>query len=89
MAKTKNIPKRLPKKLYPYFWEIDQKKLNVIGREHYVLTRLLEYGDENATRWAWRNFTKKDWEKTIRSRQLSPRTKSFWTIELLTQLGKR
>lgn len=69
---------RLPKKLYPYFWEIDQKKLDVAKREHYILTRLLEYGDQDAIRWAWRNFGKQAWQEALRSRDVSKRTRLFW-----------
>ncbi|MDP1689205.1 MAG: hypothetical protein Q8L47_03685 [bacterium] len=76
---TKKVSKRLPKKLYPYFWEVDISKLDIKRKKIYVLTRLLEYGRPEAIRWAWKYFSKRDFCNALKSREVSSQTRNFWT----------
>jgi hypothetical protein len=69
----------LPKNLYHYFWDIDAKTLNIQKYPQYVIERLLEYGDPEALRWLFKNFSKREIRKILyRTRALSPRTAHFW-----------
>ena len=64
--------------LKKYFWDIDFENLDVNKRKIYVLRRLLEYGDSDAIRWAWKKFTKHDWRIALKGKEISPATKNFW-----------
>lgn len=68
----------IPSHIKKYFWEIDTKKLDLKKRKVYILKRLLEYGDPRAISWAWKTFAKKDWNESLKSREISPITKDFW-----------
>lgn len=73
----------LPKFLHRYFWDIDAQKLHPQKRPQYVIQRLLEMGDEKAVRWVRKNFSQKQIVKTIcQSRQITPKTASFWSLFL-------
>jgi hypothetical protein len=64
--------------LKKYFWDVDFKNLDINKRKIYVLRRLLEYGNPDAIRWIWKNFTKKDWSDALKGREISLSTKNFW-----------
>ena len=57
--------KRLPKFLKKYFWDVNFAKINLDKRRIYVLKRLLEYGDEEAVAWMWRNFTESEMKNAL------------------------
>ncbi len=74
---------RVPKFLKKYFWEIDYKNLDFKKHRVYVLKRIMEYGDEKAVAWLWRNFKKSEIKKVlIKSRGLSQKSANYWTIIL-------
>ncbi|MFH1352066.1 MAG: hypothetical protein ABIH68_00665 [bacterium] len=67
--------------LKQYFWEIDFKKFRPLSRPYYVISRLLEYGDEKALRWLFDNFTTRQMKNTLRKmRGFSERSANFWAI---------
>lgn len=65
--------------LKKYFWDVDFKELDLNKDQVYILKRILEYGDERAVAWAWKNFGKKYWVEALKSREVSPVTRNFWT----------
>ena len=73
----------LPEFLRPLFWEVDFDRLSGAGREHYVLERVLEYGDDQAIRWLLGRFSREEIGEVVRSsRALSPNTGHFWALVL-------
>ncbi len=65
-----------------YFWDVDFKSLKLKNKRIYILKRLLEYGDQKAIKWAWLNFSKQEWNDALKSREVSPATKNFWSALL-------
>lgn len=77
------IPKKLPKFLYQYFWDIEAKKLDPSKYPQYVINRLLDKGDLKAARWTLKTFPKKLIKKTLQTmRDFSPKNASFWALFL-------
>ena len=75
--------KKLPIALKKYFWDVDFKKINFNERKIYVLRRILEYGDEDAVRWMWKNFKKEEIKDTISNfRGYSQKSANFWAFIL-------
>ncbi len=73
----------LPKFLQPYFWDVDFNKLNFKKYPHFILERILEYGDKRVLNWMNKQYPKKLIKETvISSRFLSPRSANFWALML-------
>lgn len=72
---------KLPSYLKKYFWDTDFAKLDPEKNRLYILSRIFEYGDVKAVRWALAHFAKEDIKKTLReSRALSPKSGNFWAL---------
>lgn len=75
--------KKLPKFLKKYFWDVDFGKINFNTRKIYILRRILEYGDEKAVRWMWRNFKKPEIKNALCNfRGYSQKSANFWALIL-------
>ncbi len=73
----------LPEAVKKYFWEVDVDGLDVDKNPEYIISRLLEYGDREATRWLFKKFSRALIAKTLREgRAFSPRTANFWRLYL-------
>jgi hypothetical protein len=72
-----------PEFLRPLFWEVDFDRLHVLGRERYIIERVLEYGDDPAIRWLWRTFGPASIASVVRrSRKISHNTANLWALVL-------
>jgi len=70
---------RLPKYTYKHFWEIDPSKLDVSQYSHYVIVRLLEYGDIPELRWLFSRFSKNQIIEILKSsRSFSRHRAASW-----------
>jgi hypothetical protein len=69
----------LPEVLRPFFWDVDFQKL-CIGKDSFsIISRLLELGDETATRILLKLYTAEEIVSVLRmSRSLSRRSRNFW-----------
>ncbi len=75
--------KKLPEFLKGYFWDVDFGKINLDHRRVYVLKRILEYGDEKAVGWMWKNFKKSEIKNTLCNfRGYSQKSANFWAFIL-------
>jgi len=75
--------RKLPKFLEKYFWDIEFKKIDLAQGKIYVLKRILEYGDEKAVAWMWKNFKKSEIKDTlVNFRGYSQKTANFWAFIL-------
>lgn len=75
--------KRLPQFLNKYFWDVEFEKINLEKRKIYVLKRILEYGDEKAVRWMWKNFKKSEIKNAlVNFRGYSQKSANFWAVIL-------
>lgn len=73
----------IPVYLKKYFWDVDFEKINLKKSQAYIIKRLLEYGDEKAIKWMWRNFGKTEVRNVLsNSRGFSVRSVNFWALIL-------
>ena len=73
--------KKLPKFLEKYFWDVEFEKLDLEKRRVYVLRRILDYGDEKAVSWMWKNFTEAEIKNILYNyRDLSLKSANFWAV---------
>lgn len=68
--------------LYRYFWDIEPKKLNLERYRYYVIRRVLEYGNIQALSWLFKRYRKQSMKKALKGRDLSDRTRAFWSCYL-------
>lgn len=74
---------KLPTFLKKYFWEIDFDKLDTKERSTYVIERILEYGNEEAVRWLFKNYPQKLIKSVVcQTPTLSLAGASFWALVL-------
>ncbi len=77
----KKQSKRLPKEFYPYFWDVDPAKIDVVQNSRYVIERLLEFGHEVALRWMFERYQRTAIRQVVsRARGLSKLSGNFWAL---------
>jgi hypothetical protein len=75
----KKLPKKLPKFLHQYFWDIDLDKIDASEDSYYVAERIMDWGDLKVFKWLKDHFRKEYLRQiAIESRQLSKFNKIFW-----------
>jgi hypothetical protein len=75
--------RRLPRRLYSFFWEVNPKQVDLRRHAEYVIERLLEHGDLSAIRWLLKTYSERQIVRVVkRSRQLSRKTANFWRLRL-------
>jgi hypothetical protein len=79
----KTLPKRIPKYLHRFFWDVDVKKLNPQKYPYFVINRLLEKGNIEAVRFVLKNFPKEKIIETFKKiRDFNKKTAYFWSLFL-------
>lgn len=81
MANTQNIPYFLKK----FFWDTDPNTLNVEADKYYIITRILEGGDQKSIKWLFKTYSRDAIKNIVKGepRVLSEKTKIFWRNVLL------
>lgn len=78
-----DVMKRLPRFLKKYFWDVKFEKISVEKSRVYILKRILEYGDEKAVSWMWRNFKRPEIKNALANfRGYSQKSANFWAFIL-------
>jgi len=73
----------LPKYLKKYFWDVEFEKINLNKHRVYILKRILEFGDEKAVAWMWKNFKKEEIRDVLSNfRGFSKKSANFWALIL-------
>lgn len=70
-----------PEELHRFFWDCQPAELDLERNAAQILTRLLDYGDLPAARWALRTYGKEQIREFILTRgrkTLSRKTIAFW-----------
>lgn len=76
---SKGLPTSLPASLYKFFWDVDAAKVDPSLHPHYVINRLLDKGNLEASRWVLKNFSREVIVETFRTRRdFSPWNGVFW-----------
>jgi hypothetical protein len=72
----------LPQNLKKFFWDTPLESIDRRGNKEYVISRLLELGDEPAVRWLEEVYALDELRHTVKtSRLLSPKTKNYWSLK--------
>ena len=75
--------RRLPELLKEYFWDVEFEKIDLHKQKVFILKRLLEYGNEKAVAWMWRNFKKAEIKDALSNyRGYSQKSANFWAVIL-------
>ena len=73
----------MPVFLEKYFWDVDFQKVDPRESCAYVLKRILEYGDQKAVAWMWKNFKKSEIKYALTNfRGYSQKSANFWAFIL-------
>ncbi len=72
----------MPTSLKKYFWDADlSKNFSDTDNTEYIISRLLEYGDDGALRWLMKHIARAAIVDVLKkSRGLSPRSALFWGL---------
>lgn len=73
--------KNLPSFLKRYFWDVDFEQIDVKKQSKDIIGRILEYGDEQATRWMKKKFATQEIVDVLsRYRFVSPKSANYWAL---------
>jgi len=79
--KKKVIEKKLPPFLCPFFWDVDFQMLSIAKSAYFIISRLMEHGDEAAMIFLLKTYSRKEMINVLRkSRSTSRRSRNFWRI---------
>ena len=71
----------LPQQFSKYFWDVDAHQIDLRDKPHYVIERLLEYGNLDALKWTEKVYGKEEIKQVVcQSRRLSPKSANFYAI---------
>ena len=69
----------LPEKIRKFFWEYEGNEIEIQENWFFIIERLLEYGDFEAVKWAFKHFDQSQLVEVVKaSRNLSKKTASMW-----------
>jgi hypothetical protein len=72
----------IPKDLNKYFWDVSPDTIDRTANKGYVISRLLELGDETAVKWLEESYAADDLCDAVKtSRSLSPKSRNYWTLK--------
>ena len=73
----------LPGLLRPFFWDVDFRTLSIDRSSYFIISRLMEHGDEAAMSFLLKTYSRETMIDVLRtSRVLSRRSGNFWKIFL-------
>jgi hypothetical protein len=76
---------KLPDSLRPFFWDVDFQTLSVDRASYFIISRLMEHGDEAAMSFVLKTYSREAMIDVLKtSRTLSRRSRNFWRILLET-----
>jgi hypothetical protein len=75
------VGRNLPEFLAPFFWDVDFLKLDSGRSSYFIISRLLELGDEKAVAYILSTFRRDELIEVVRnSRFISKRSRNFWRL---------
>jgi|SRR3989344_3509894 len=73
----------LPEFLKVFLWSVDFKKLEKEKSRNYIIFQLLEFGNKEAIRWLFENYTVEKITDVLRTRRgFSKKSVNFWSLML-------
>jgi hypothetical protein len=72
----------LPPTLKRFFWDTPFEAIDRNANKSYIISRLLELGDEAAIAWLQRHYSRDDLRRvTTTSRDLSQKSRNYWKFK--------
>jgi hypothetical protein len=72
----------MPPALKQFFWDSPFEGIDRTANKRYVISRILEIGDESAVKWLESEYSSEDLRMTVRSsRALSPKSRTYWKLK--------
>ena len=72
----------IPLSLKKYFWDVRIENVDIANHKDYIVSRLLEFGDEPAVNWLNSRYTTDEIAAVVRkSRSLSPKSRNYWRLK--------
>ena len=79
--RSKQINAKMPSFLKRYFWDVDFSAIDPNKHSTYVIERILDIGDVDATAWLKRQYYENKIKDVIKkTRRLRPKSANYWTI---------
>jgi len=74
---------RLPTDIRAFFWDVDPDRLSISKSAHFIISRLMEHGDEIALRFLLKTYSHDELIRVLKnSRSISRRSRLFWSLLL-------
>jgi hypothetical protein len=71
----------LPAALKRFFWDVKYDSIDRESNKDYIISRLLELGDEDAVKWLEEAYSRNDIEKVARTaKSLSSKSRNYWKL---------
>lgn len=81
VSRKRPASEQLPHDIRIFFWDVDFDRLSVVESAHFIISRLMEHGDENAFRFLLKNYDRDELVRVLRnSRSISKRSRIFWSL---------
>ena len=78
-----NSRHEISESLRPFFWDVDFESLSVQKYSYFIISRLMEHGDDEALPFLMRAYSRRELVATLRtSRSISRRSRKFWALLL-------
>jgi hypothetical protein len=76
------IKTMLPSTLKRFFWDIPFNAIDRAANKNYIISRILELGDEAAVAWLLRYYSWNDvYRVVMTSRGLSEKSRNYWKLK--------
>jgi hypothetical protein len=73
----------LPEQLRRFFWDVDFERLSITKSSYFIISRLMEDGDEAAFTFLLKTYSKTELTEVLKnSRYLSGKSREFWRVFL-------
>lgn len=73
----------IPKYIHPFLWSYDIKKLDLEKNKNRIITNILNFGTEKATKWLFKIYNEKKIKEVIsdpKPGEWDKKSLNFWSI---------
>lgn len=69
---------KLPKEFKKYFWDVDFRGLSLKKHTNFALSRIMNYGNQEALKWLFKIPSKLILKVAHESRELDDKARNYW-----------
>ncbi|WP_241243549.1 DUF6922 domain-containing protein [Caldicellulosiruptor changbaiensis] len=72
---------QIPEKFKKFFWDIEFEDLDIQRHKAFIITRLLNFGDQDCIKWLFSTYSKEEIKDVVKnSRSLLKKPARFWQL---------